>query len=183
MMKKLLIFMLVLGMASLASAMTLNISVGGVIDPPESTIVLIQSQTIMLDIHSSGFVPGEDVYIGLVADIAQGTMAGGVCEIPPAPDLSSVIGKFSELGWMPLGETMDGIYGGIFSMNAAGAGLYFDEITFHCEAPGDAVVKLFTSPDNEVWTLVDAVIIHQLIPEPATIALLGLGGLLLRRRK
>jgi hypothetical protein len=176
--------MLVLGLVTAANAvMTLNISVNGVIDPQESTITLSPSETARLDIHSSGFTPGDDVYVGLVADVAYGTMSGGVCLIPPAPDLSSVIGKFSELGWMPLGETMDGIYGGIFSMTAADAGIYFDEIVFHCEGQGDAVIQLYTSPENDVWTLADSVVIHQLVPEPMTVALLGLGGLFLRRKK
>ena len=43
------------------------------------------------------------------------------------------------------------------------------------------VIELYTT-DFGTSELVDAVVIHQ-IPEPATIALLGLGGLLLRRRK
>jgi hypothetical protein len=36
---------------------------------------------------------------------------------------------------------------------------------------------------DENGAMIDTILIHQIIPEPMTIALLGLGGLLLRRRK
>ncbi len=56
-------------------------------------------------------------------------------------------------------------------------GLLVDNIIFHCEGLGDATIKLF---DSEPY-LLDSLVIQQ-TPEPATIALLGLGALLLRRK-
>ena len=54
---------------------------------------------------------------------------------------------------------------------------YRDE--FH---PADAVIELWSTPDFVNFTLEDTAIVHQ-IPEPASLALLGLGMLLLGRRK
>lgn len=53
-------------------------------------------------------------------------------------------------------------------------------------AGGNAVVKVYTSPDvdnslADSWF--EASITYEIIPEPATMMLFGLGGVLLRRRK
>ena len=53
-----------------------------------------------------------------------------------------------------------------------------DAKEFHCTEVGDVVVHLL----DDGMQIVDSIVIHQ-IPEPMTIALLGLGGLFLRRRK
>ena len=53
---------------------------------------------------------------------------------------------------------------------------------FRCIAEGDAVIKLYSTPAGAVLTLQDTVTIHQ-IPEPMTVALLGLGGLALLRKR
>jgi hypothetical protein len=58
-------------------------------------------------------------------------------------------------------------------------GLLLSGITFHCEGTGDVTVKLL---NNQTSTVVAQAVISQ-IPEPMTVALLGLGGLLLRRKK
>jgi hypothetical protein len=53
-----------------------------------------------------------------------------------------------------------------------------DNIIFTCENWGDVTIKLFDGEAN----LVDSLTIEQ-TPEPATLALLGLGALLLRRKR
>jgi hypothetical protein len=58
-------------------------------------------------------------------------------------------------------------------------GKLVDEIIFHCTGGGDTVLTLVTA---DLQVVEDIQIIHN-IPEPMTIALLALGGLLLRRRK
>ena len=56
-------------------------------------------------------------------------------------------------------------------------GLLFTN-TFHCEGEGDVTLAIV----GEDGLVVDTQVIHQ-IPEPASLALLGLGGFLLRRRR
>ncbi len=182
-MKKLLILMLVLGISSLANGtMTLQISVGGVLDPIDSEITLMPSETIFLDIHSpDGYNGTEDCYWGLVADIGYGVITGGV-PTAAAPAESAWFGN--DAATMGFGSPPeDGSWGFIGDSGGipVGPGVYIDEILFHCVGPGDAVIKLYSSLDAMTFVLEDTVIIHQ--PEPMTIALLGLGGLFLRRRK
>ena len=51
------------------------------------------------------------------------------------------------------------------------------DVAFHCDGEGDVTLYLV---DNN-GEVADSQVIHQ-IPEPMTLALLGLGGLLLRRK-
>jgi hypothetical protein len=187
-MKKLLVLMLVLGMVSAANAaMTLKISVDGVVDVPDSEISILPSQFLDLDIWSSGYNSAADaMYCALVVDTKYGTITGGVVLIPPAPSFSSMQGPSAVADGFPgLLADEDGPYGAIAGSPAgevAPAGTYIDGFLFHCEAIGDATIRLITTPDFENWAVADMVTIHQ-IPEPATMLLLGLGGLFLRRRK
>jgi hypothetical protein len=187
MMKKLLVFMLVLGIASMANAMILGISVNGDQDPVDSEIFLAPSETLELDIFDTeGYAIGDDVYFVLVTDPAKGAIAGGVVNLGApenAPADSFVMDDAVGNGFWPGPE--NGVGGGIVYYGTSGTygpGTYIDGIEFHCVAEGDAIVALWTSPDFVAWTLEDSVVIHQ-IPEPMTVLLLGLGGLFLRRRK
>jgi len=185
-MKKLLVLMLVASLCALANGaiMVLQISAGGNPEPVDSEIVLLPSESIMLDVWTpNGYNPGDDEYWGLViSDASPGsaTIAGGVVHIGPAPDLSWMLNPDQ---YDPFFPGHGGAYGQIMSStNVAGPGVYFDEIRFHCDGPGDVILQLYSSQEEGVFVLEDTVIIHQ-IPEPATIALLSLGGLLLRKRK
>jgi len=193
-MKKLLVLMLVASLSALANGMMLDISVGGFPTVPPGTLenptdsgrILAPSDYIMLDIGSNGYTPGgaDDLYWGLVVrNNYEGTITldSGRVLIGPAPDGSSLMAAVDQDPFFP---GSGGTYGAIMSTSGvtAAAGIYFDEIIFHCDSPHDVVVELWSTLDGSAFVLEDAVIIHQ-IPEPATIALLSLGGLLLRKRK
>jgi hypothetical protein len=190
-MKKLVALMLVFGLASLANAMTLRISVNGDPAPPDSEIWLQPSETIRLDIYSpDGYGAGSmaDTYFALVVDPRYGIITGGVVTAAAPPD-SGIYGPSVQTdvpGWIALPD--DGPYGSILNVagTAVDPGTYIDDFIFHCEGIlYETVVSLYSSPDFGAsgTTLEDQIIIHN-IPEPATMALLSLGGLfLLRRRK
>ncbi len=84
----------------------------------------------------------------------------------------------------PLEVVPDYGYSGIFMITVGSIiepptpGLQW-EVDFHCLATGDAYINLYA---DDQYTLLDSITIHQ-VPEPMSVLLLGIGGLLLRRRK
>ena len=186
-MKKLLAVMLIFCMASFANAMTLQISAGGNLDPQDTEISLFPTETIVLNIHSpDGYAAGSraDVYWSLVVDPTYGTITGGMMTGVAPPD-GGIYGNDALANAMSPDGVSDGPWGA--AMNIANTyiapGIYFDDFIFHCEAEGEALVKLWSTPDFATFTMEDQLLIHQ-IPEPATMAMLSLCGLfLLRRRK
>jgi hypothetical protein len=188
MMKKMLVFMLVLGLASSANAITIQISVGGDPDPIDSQITIAVSDELVLDVHSPSGHDGtaaDDIYWAMIVDPMDGSISGGAVTAG-APDGSSVLTPSVQTGWPTFGVPApeDGPWGAIASYgNAFDPGTYIDDLIFHCAREGDAIVKLYQRTGDGTVTVADSLVIHQ-IPEPMTIALLGLGGLaLLRRRK
>jgi len=184
-MKKLLILMLVLGLASVANAVcdSLQISVNGEKNPVNSQINVMPSDHLVLDIWTNADIvagTGEGWW-AMTCKTQDGVISGGVtlwegdAAIYPDPAGAGVI--------LPAGE--NGVFGqqglAVVSKIPAGSTVY-DQIDFHCERMNDVVVTLWLINDDLTVTPQDSVIIHQ-IPEPATMLLLGLGGLLLRRRK
>ena len=188
-MKKFLVLMMVLGMATMANA-ALQISVGTDTDPAESEYTLTPSQELILDIFTDSFMAaGSGGYYALVVNINAGHIdytTGNPVLVPPDGGMF-ITHEMSALDMgfpLPAGE--NGVGGSAVVQDspsiAAGTKL-FDGIVFHCIGPVfDAVIHLYESPDGTTINLVDTAIIHQ-IPEPMTMALLGLGGLFLRRRK
>jgi hypothetical protein len=77
----------------------------------------------------------------------------------------------------------------LFNPAKEGPAVLINGIMLHCDVIGDVLLELVAGPGTTIdgvtvadGTVLDELLIHQ-IPEPMTIALLGLGGLLLRRRK
>ena len=181
MMKNVLIVLTVLAMASVANA-AMMISVNGVIDPPDSTITLRPSEIAVIDIHGNGATPPNAFFLGvsvrnmglLSVDKAvvlyTGNKAAIYMEDNP-DDVATPLGIDNPFVHLELTDV---------STNPPPlTGLLANLIEFHCTGqPGDVLLKLFDVDGN----LMDSQIIHQ-IPEPITFALLGLGGLFLRRRK
>lgn len=192
MMKKLLVLLMVLGMATMANA-ALQISVNGEMNPVDSMITIAPSDELVLDIwtdaqilQNSGF---DFVLVTQVAGASIDYLSGVIVYTESGlvlyhdGDAINFLG--SSAGTLPAG--LNGIGGDAWAWDAAIAAgtTLFDQINFHCTAPGDVTISLFNLDENfnVLMPAMDTVIVHQVIPEPMTMALLGLGGLFLRRRK
>lgn len=200
-MRKLLAIMLVLSMASAASA-SLSISVHDPsgqqpwdpLNPADTEITIGVSDNLILDVYVSdtaGIPPFGGYAYALAANTTGGDISGGV--VPEMPDpmwdaklLGPTAGDDTMLP--PAGE--EGVGGSIFNLGFTAipeGTVVLDEVLFHCRAVGDTVINLYKMssgvPIDPATDLLDSVTIHQ-TPEPMTMALLGLGGLgLLRRRR
>ena len=195
-MRKLLFLMLVLGVASMANA-TLQISVNGVQEPIDSEIIIpveeVPSGILTLDIWTDADVGVFEqlTWALVVTDNSIGTISGGV-GLPPlngavwagdAVDNAAIVLD-------PPYSGKAGTYLAGMSGNPLAGDTMYDDFLFHCEGIGDATVELWSMVNSVplpgeayvLTTLLDTVTIHQ-VPEPMTMALLGLGGLFLRRRK
>ena len=144
-MKKLLVLVLVLGMASMASA-ALQISVNGIQEPVDSEITLdAPSGTAMLDIWTDSMIyasaQGEGDWF-LMCDNNLGTISGGAANAAlQATGNVLAIYDGKEAGAWVIESPFDGVGGGVVALGApmmAGDVLY-DQILFHCEKLGDIV--------------------------------------------
>jgi len=181
-MRKLLVLMLVIAMASMANA-ALHISVNGDPNPPDWFYRLVSSETASLDIWTDADIPtfgGE--YWALVTNTTRATISGGVSIYPDC----LIWDGAANAGIPGLPPGADGVWG-VITLDTVpsipAASVIYDLIVMH--GTGGAygpVVELYRT-DFQTSILVDSVVFRSPIPEPMTLALLGLGGLLLRRRK
>jgi hypothetical protein len=190
-MKKVLTLILVLGMASAASA-ALQISVhspsgGGTWDPldPQPTDIVIRvSDELILDVHTDAEM-SDDIYWVLYTQIAGGTITGGNA-LDWGPEIDNGIFGSAVENVVPLQAGEEGVVGGTFLWSTdviPASGMFADGILFHCNELGDTTVILQEVTSSwGMGAILDTVVIHQ-IPEPMTMALLGLGGLALIRRR
>jgi len=182
MMKKLLVLMMVLGMATMANA-AIKLSVNGQ-DAPD-VITLYPSDYITIGVVNIDYVSVADrnfwAYVDL-SDLDNYTVAGAALVAPGKGDMASFsYAEYpapSDYGEYSVSQTWTP---GVVS--PVPAGLYF-QFELHCDGISDVVVDLwdYNPIAYPSGAIVDTVTIHQ-IPEPITMALLGLGGLFLRRRK
>lgn len=178
-MKKLLILMLVLGLTSLASA-DLVFTVNGELQPEE--ITLYPSDEIVLDLH---LTEGQTILQYQLMYELSNEQAEFITEGIVFPWASMFAGKiYSE------GPGFVEISASNFMMSVPGPLDLMDGLVIHCLEATDVVLTVTNTSDNTTingevipaGTLMHTLVIHQ-IPEPATIALLGLGGLLMLRRQ
>ena len=172
-MKKLLVLMLVLGLVSAANA-ALSLSLNGGSAPSDVTIGL--TDTLVIDVTSdttTGYAfllefrnPTIRTFSNAITtqgDISAWTYYGPPTYVPPGYPYPYFSVNVSA------GVPPDAL--------VAGTGFQFDYQAGG--VAGDVLIQLL---DFDTSAVIDSITIHQ-TPEPMTIALLGLGGLFLRRRK
>ena len=162
-MRKLLILVLVLGMASMASATISFVTNSATINVSESYTVQVQS-----DIDSAGWTGYLGYAPGTVAALTSVWALPGAGDDATAPATSYA--GYWQLNALDLTPPADSIVAGAQfegTMQAYAVGTY-DIYLYDSFWTGHPVVDTFTLT---------------VVPEPITLALLGLGGLFLRRRK
>jgi hypothetical protein len=185
-MKKLLAFVLVLGIASMANAAScelyLLINGSSTYNPASG---LTPTVDLYIDVDASSIYDADDASGGMdfVKSVTTGTITLSVGDWIPGSSTESVgsisSGDIVDAYWYKAGGADD---------HPANTIIYSFSITLSSDATGtispfmssnDRVVKgLLTHAYNEnTYTPVT------IVPEPMTIMLLGLGGLFLRRRK
>jgi hypothetical protein len=165
-MKKLIFLILVVGIASTANAMTLDLVMG-------------DADTVDIDC-TDGYIVGDDTYWALVGDTSEITFSGGSVVTGVAPADTAVFGDDAQANGL-CSAPLDGVWGfiGDIAGNPTGPGTYIDEIDWVLvSGVTHAEVYLIGIQDLEPFTL-DTIT----VPEPMTLALLGLGGLLVLRRR
>ena len=176
-MKKLVTLILVLSLVTVSSA-ALKLSVDG--DHADPAITLSPSDTAVIDIWGDGSKTPGMFFIGIsivgdgTLDVMGGTILYGgndtwLAELDDT-GVAEAIGVKNPLWIVSLNDIP------ISGLPAPLNGVLANGMTFHCTGPLEATIVL-TDGDLNV---LDTQIITQ--PEPMTLALLGLGGLFLRRK-
>jgi hypothetical protein len=187
MLKKVSLMMIVLLASTPMAHALLQISVNGE-QGPNAEITLGPSNTAMLDIYADEELTTTNTPVQYAMIVQEGpatiTAANANAYNDAGPDWFIFVSDLRDIS-QPVG-TDNGMWGNVtlFSGTAPLGSTLIDQIGLHCDGPGDVLIKLIDCDpgSGEPTGLVyDTLIVHQ-IPEPATLALLGLGGLLLRRK-
>jgi hypothetical protein len=190
-MRKLLVLLVVLAVSSVASAQIIDLqiaSLNGAPITPVKEITIAPSDEVNIDIVSLGITPmlmNLDGIVSVASAGGQGTLLNDDMVTLTYPYDEG----FNNFLLLEAGVAFEVATGAFMGM---AEGIIIDHILVHCLEEGDVIVSVTPGdtwggtfdvtgqPYGGAW---GSVTIHQ-IPEPMTIALLGLGGLvLLRRRK
>jgi hypothetical protein len=154
-------------------------------------INIIDGVNVRISNEVSGGAATYQGFWALVADPTKIVISGGnTLTGTGAPNFNNVVGKVSNHeGLAPIFAPQDGIWGqiadiGILTGNPMPSGTWFDNISI-TYTPGVAPVLISLLPfddDGVVGSALATATVY-VIPEPATVVLLGLGGMILRGKK
>ncbi len=191
-MKKLLMGAIVLAAASTSSA-KLMISVNGITNTTGSTY-LAPSDTVVIGIKGDGQTPAP-VGAWLIVE-GPGALAGGSNLYPgnlsefythvpgSGHGFEQMKAMLESMGFVDVGGLTQMRFAHSTTPSPSTDGQLVTDIMLHREDIGDIVVSLVDSMlvDKASALFYDTLVVHD-IPEPATLALLGVGGLLLVRTR
>jgi hypothetical protein len=174
MMKKVVLACVVLSMMALSANAGLTIVIqddsGEWVDYEDSEFTVTPSTDVVYGLWDDGLTEPGAYALGLLS--GPGSLKGTIDVV--ASGVTAVMRddtvKAADLGIQNPFITM--------SLDSSIGGLLWTD-TFHCDGEGDVTL---IEINEETYLVEDVQVIHQ-VPEPATLALLGLGGLLLRRRQ
>ncbi len=191
-MKKFLLLMLVLGLATSAQAGLIFTINGDETQPDE--VWLVPSQILELDLELDAIQTISGITLDYVLSNAQAEFITDGASRPEYPGLTDIEFPSDPLfdldGTTPIvrPQLVQITTGQLFNPALQGPLVLMTELYVHCLDASDVILQIISQGSTingefiAPGTIMHTLTIHQ-IPEPMTIALLGLGGLFALRRK
>ena len=175
-MKKLLILMLVLGMVSAANA-TISLSINGSTTASDGTEDIVNGSSVVLCVISSD----TSTYLMEVSvATADGSLTSPSINLDDSPYTGNAGDSSTVVDYSTTAMDIFEVGNGALTGDPVTAGVHF----YSTLTEAGSINDTFTVDIGPYgWTTATDSITFTIVPEPITIALLGLGGLFLRRRK